>query len=276
MPDPDLAARYQAPLAAWCALRLARRTQSRCWVLGIQGPQGCGKSTLAAGLVEALGRMGLRAATVSIDDFYLTHREQQALAARHPGNPYLLYRGYPGTHDVDLGARVIESVIALGPGDEAVLPAYDKSAQAGRGDRAPEAGWRRVVGPLDALIVEGWMLGFTPVDPEALAPSLRPPNALLADYAAWTRALDAFVRLDVASLETIVTWRVDAERARRARGAVALDEKDARDYAERFLPAYRVYLPGLRTRPPCVDVREIALGEDRMPLASHALGGFRT
>ena len=116
------------------------------------------------------------------------------------------------------------------------------------------------------------MLGFTPVDPEALAPSLRPPNALLADYAAWTRALDAFVRLDVASLETIVTWRVDAERARRARGEVALDEKDARDYAERFLPAYRVYLPGLRTRPPCDDVRGIALGEDRMPLASHALG----
>jgi D-glycerate 3-kinase len=267
IPDPDVATRYQAPLAAWCALRLAQRTHRRCWVLGIQGPQGCGKSTLAAGLVKALGGGGLRAATVSIDDFYLTHMEQRALAAQHPGNPYLLYRGYPGTHDVALGARVIESVIALGPGDEAVLPVYDKSAQAGRGDRAPQAAWRRVVGPLDALIVEGWMLGFRPVDPETLAPSLRAPNALLANYASWTGALDAFVRLDVASLETIVTWRVDAERAQRARGEVALDEKDARDYAERFLPAYRVYLPGLCTRPPCDDVRSIALGEDRMPLA---------
>jgi D-glycerate 3-kinase len=276
MPDPDVAARYHAPLAAWCALRVARRTHRRCWVLGIQGPQGCGKSTLAAALVEALGDRGLRAVTVSIDDFYLTHTEQRALAARHPGNPFLLYRGYPGTHDVALGARVIESVIALGPGDEAVLPAYDKSAQAGRGDRAPQADWRRVVGPLDALIVEGWMLGFTPVDPEALAPSLRAPNALLAEYAAWTRALDAFLRLDVASLETIVTWRVDAERARRARGEGALDETDARDYAERFLPAYRAYLPGLSTRPPCDDVREIALGEDRMPLALHAWDRFRT
>jgi len=245
-------------------------------VLGIQGPQGCGKSTLAASLVEALGALGRRGAAVSIDDFYLTHEQQRALAARHAGNPYLLYRGYPGTHDVALGSRVLASLTTLGAGAETLVPAYDKSAHGGRGDRAPPSNWRRVIGSLDALILEGWLLGFTPVGADSLEPALRAPNEMLAAYAAWNCTLDAFVRLEVASLETIVAWRVDAERARRARGEGALDETDARDYAERFLPAYRAYLPGLSTRPPCDDVREIALGEDRMPLALHAWDRFRT
>jgi len=223
------------------------------------------KSTLAAGLVEALGSLGHRGATVSIDDFYLTHEEQRALAARHAGNPYLCYRGYPGTHDVALGSRVITSLKTLGPGAETLVPAYDKSAHDGRGDRAPRSAWRRVVGSLDVLIVEGWLLGFTPVDADALEPALRAPNAMLAAYAAWNDALDGFVRLDVASLETVVAWRVDAERARRARGESALSDDDARDYIERCLPAYRTYLPGLRTHPPCADVKVIALGEDRSP-----------
>jgi D-glycerate 3-kinase len=255
-------ATLDASLAAWAASRIAAHAR-RPWVLGIQGPQGSGKTTLATALVGVLHGRGLRAAAVSIDDFYLTHDAQRALAARHPGNPYLLYRGYPGTHDVALGTQVLASLVALGAGQETLVPVYLKSAHGGRGDRAPRSGYRRVVGPLDALIVEGWMLGFSPVDPALLEPGLRAPNAYLADYAAWTAALDAFVRLDVEALETIVAWRVDAERASRARGEDALSDDDARDYIERFLPAYRAYLPGLRAQPPCDDVRVLALGEDR-------------
>ncbi len=98
-----------ATLLPWCRRRLERRA-GRPWVLGLQGPQGCGKSTAAAALVEAARDEGRRAVTVSIDDFYLTYAEQRALAERHPGNPYLLYRGYPGTHDVALGGRVIDAL----------------------------------------------------------------------------------------------------------------------------------------------------------------------
>jgi D-glycerate 3-kinase len=258
-------ARYHEALAAWCASRLGARGHSP-WVLGVQGPQGCGKSTLAAALVARLGALGHRGVAVSIDDFYLTRDEQQALAARHPGHPYLLHRGYPGTHDVALGSRVLAALEALGAGEESLVPVYDKAAHGGRGDRAPASAWRRVVGPLDFVILEGWMLGFTPVPPDSLEPDLRAPNALLADYAAWNDALEAFVRLDVASLETVVDWRVDAERARRDRGEVALGDDDARDYIARCLPAYRTYLPGLRSRPPCRDVKAIALGPDRLPV----------
>jgi len=253
-------------LVAWTHERLAA-TPRRPWVLGVQGPQGCGKSTLAAALVDALAAEanGARAVAVSIDDFYLTHDEQSALAARHAGNPYLLYRGYPGTHDVALGARVLDALAALRGGDETLVPSYDKSAHAGRGDRAPREAWRRVRGPVDVLIVEGWMLGFAAVPEASLPePALRPPNEYLAAYAAWTRRLDGFLQLDVASLDTIVRWRVDAERARRELGRPALTDDEARDYIERFLPAYRVYVPPLRARPPCGDARLVMLSDDRV------------
>ncbi len=269
VPDPRRVDHYYAPLGVWLASRLARDAGSarRAFVLGLQGPQGCGKTTLASAIVDALADSGVPGVSVSIDDFYLTHDEQVALAARHPGNPTLLYRGYPGTHDVALGARTLQALATLAPGERTAVPVYDKSAHRGRGDRAPPSSWRQVTGPVDVLILEGWMLGFPPVPEATLEPDLRASNAMLAAYAAWHRQLDAFVSLRVGSLDTIVRWRVDSERARRERGEAALSDEDARDYIDRFLPAYRVYVPALAARPPCDDARWIELGDDRMPVA---------
>ena len=42
--------------------------------------QGCGKTTLVEALEALFARNGLRAASCSIDDFYLTFADQQALA----------------------------------------------------------------------------------------------------------------------------------------------------------------------------------------------------
>jgi D-glycerate 3-kinase len=249
-------------LLSWVAAWLQPKTP-RPWVLGLQGPQGCGKSTAAAALVEGARARGWRAVSVSIDDFYLTHRQQLALAERHAGNPYLVYRGYPGTHDVALGTRVIDALLACGEGTDAMVPVYDKSAHGGRGDRAPESSWRRVTGPLDFVIVEGWMLGFTPVDEALLEPDLVEPNRYLVAYDAWNSRLSALAHLTVESLETIVTWRVDSERARRQRGETALSDEDATDYIRRFLPAYRVYVPRLEAHPPCAEVLRLVLDSSR-------------
>jgi D-glycerate 3-kinase len=237
--------------------------RTRPWVLGIQGPQGCGKSALAAGLVEALSSLGTRAVSVSIDDFYLTYADQCGVAARHAGNPYMLYRGYPGTHDVGLGARTLDALRALRAGDTTTIPTYDKSAHGGRGDRSPLETWPVVAGPLDVIVVEGWMLGFAPVPEETLEPALRTPNTYLAAYSAWTERLDALLAMHVDSFDTVVRWRIDAERARRERGKTALSDEEARDYIQRFRPAYRVYVPELRAHPPCACVRLVTLAGDR-------------
>jgi D-glycerate 3-kinase len=200
---------------------------------------------------------------VSIDDFYLTHDAQQLLARSYPQNPYLEHRGYPGTHDVALGDRVVADLL---DGGTVAIPVYDKSAHGGRGDRAPTSTWRRVHGPFDAVILEGWMLGFRPVPDETLEDTcLVPPNRMLAEYARWHHFLGAFVHLEARSLEDIVGWRIDAEQARRARGAAALSDAEARDYIERFLPAYRLYVPPLRDQPWLKATLHVPLGRDRMP-----------
>ena len=76
------------------------------------------------------------------------------------------------------------------------------------------------------------------------------------------------MHLDVEKLETIVGWRVGAERQRRERGEQALSDDDARDYIERFLPIYAAYVPRLHAHPPCDDFEHIVLGADRMPIAT--------
>ena len=104
-PSDALVADFYLPMAAW----VADHVQDRTLVLGINGAQGTGKSTLARLLRRLVGRMrGLRAALLSLDDLYLSAAERMRRArAIHP---LLVTRGVPGTHDVDLGVRVIHAL----------------------------------------------------------------------------------------------------------------------------------------------------------------------
>jgi D-glycerate 3-kinase len=234
------------PVLFFCAAR-ARTTPTRPLVVGLQAPQGGGKTTLVRHLIACLPDLGLRAAGVSIDDFYLTRAEQLRLAAAHPGNPYLEHRGYPGTHDLDLGVRTLDALRALGPGSTATVrvPVYDKSAHGGRGDRAPESAWRDVTGPIDIVFVEGWMLGFAPVAESALPDAhLVAPNRALAGYSRWHERLDAFVTLRATDPQFVIRWRVEAEAKMAAEGRPALDRAAIEDYVRRFLPAYGLYAKG--------------------------------
>ena len=121
--DPAQASRvyrYYLPVYLWCVARLdAHRSNAApggaCppLVVGLSAPQGCGKTTLVTQLTKLLESDGVRAASVSIDDVYLTGEEQERVAADHPTNTLLRFRGNPGSHDVPLGIATIESLRLL-------------------------------------------------------------------------------------------------------------------------------------------------------------------
>lgn len=114
-------------------------------------------------LSDMFSYCGLPCLSMSLDDFYLTGQEQEALAAAHPTNSILQCRGngepqacsllllHPlmlivvvlvaGTHDVQLFSRTLDH---LQRGLPCALPRYDKSLRGGRGDRLPESQWPRV------------------------------------------------------------------------------------------------------------------------------------
>lgn len=235
-------------------------------MLGFSAPQGAGKTTLTADLLRMADELGLRATGVSIDDFYLTRAEQLALSQRHGGVRFFAHRGYPGTHDVALGTRVLEALKSIGANGEVRVPSYDRSAFMGQGDRRPESSWPRRKGPLDLVVVEGWMLGFLPVAASTLAdPSLGPVNESLKAYSAWTAMLDAFIWLEPTDPRFVVDWRAEAEAQARAAGREAMTDAEVRAFAADFLPAYETYLPTLRGVRPG-PVLHLMIGRDRLPV----------
>jgi D-glycerate 3-kinase len=106
----------------------------------------------------------------SIDDLYLPHDEQVALARSHPTNPLVQHRGVPGTHDIRAGAQLLQALARQET--DVSLPSYDKSAFSGAGDRRPRSEWTIVNPggrrPVDVVIMEGWCVGFRALPDEEL------------------------------------------------------------------------------------------------------------
>lgn len=67
--------------------------------IGLNGVQGAGKTTLVSALARTLQEEnGLETLVCSIDDLYLTHADQVALAREHELNPLVQHRGEPGMY----------------------------------------------------------------------------------------------------------------------------------------------------------------------------------
>jgi D-glycerate 3-kinase len=191
------------------------------FILGVCGAQGSGKSTLAEGLTERLGARGLRAATLSIDDLYLSHAERVLLGETI--HPLFATRGAPGTHDTALGAHLLDHVKG---GQDLVLPRFDKAAD----DPTPTG--TPVEGPLDVLVFEGWCVGARPQLDAALATPInalergedpdaiwrrRANRALATDYADLFSRIDRLVLLAAPGFEVVRDWRLQQEHELRAR-----------------------------------------------------------
>ena len=190
-------------------------------LLGVNGAQGTGKSTLADFLRLATESMfGWNVAVLSIDDFYFTSAERKMLAAEI--HPLLATRGVPGTHDTDMLARCLERLQQLGESERIALPRFDKSID----DRADESRWPVVEGPIDLVILEGWCVG---TQAQSEAELQRPVNALERDedpdgvwrqyvndqlrakYEPIFSELDALIFIGAPNFDAILRWRMEQE-----------------------------------------------------------------
>lgn len=253
-------------LAEWTMRRAAAKRETNpaeAFALGLTGAQGSGKTTLARLLALLLAKQGLRSASLSLDDIYLTYDERQQLQA---SCPFYRFRGPFGTHDVELGLSVLRQLKYCRSGESVRVPVFDKSLQRGAGDRLPPDRWREVAGPLDLVIFEGWCLGARPVADDELAEPInaieaapeyddtrgafrRRLNAELRHYGALFAELDDLAVLHVGSVERIYRWRMQQEQALKRQAGAGMDVATLRSFVDYFLPTTERYILPLGENP---------------------------
>jgi D-glycerate 3-kinase len=239
-------------------------------IIGFLGSQGSGKTTLTALLKLLLELQGQRVLAWSLDDLYLPYADRLALQAQ---DPRLIWRGPPGTHDVALGRQILRQLQA---GGKAAIPRFDKSAQAGVGDRT---GFE-TVGPVDFVLFEGWCVGARPVALEVLAQPVLPDpirgaadrtfaqdmNLALHEYVSLWTMLDRLVVLQLQDYRWSLKWRQQAERQMRSAGLPGMDDGAVQQFVEYFWRSLHpeLFITPLTQEPGWVDW-VIEIGADHQP-----------
>ncbi|CDO94814.1 unnamed protein product [Kluyveromyces dobzhanskii CBS 2104] len=229
----------------------------------ISGPQGSGKSYNSDILFRSLNEKGVKVALTSIDDFYLTHKDQLKLQSSFPENGLLKGRGLPGTHDLavlkETLKRLTDGKANASDAETIQFPVYDKSRFNGEGDRV---GNIEAQLPLECVIIEGWFLGFEAVSDVSLqeaygsAPRgsallrhelahLRQVNEWLIEYAAvlWdNKSLDSIgIKFATDDTNNVYKWRLQQERALVASQGQGMGDAQVKSFVDRYMPCYELY-----------------------------------
>ncbi|MGZ3171603.1 MAG: kinase [Croceibacterium sp.] len=252
---------YWRPLAD----QIARRANAtRPLLVGFNGAQGSGKTTLCRFLELLLAERDLNAVTLSLDDLYLPRAERKQAAADH--HPLFATRGVPGTHDVELSMAILDRLLSRKPTD---LPIFDKATD----DRAP--GTRHVEGPVDVVLFEGWCVGAAPQSAAALREPVntlerdedprgtwrREVNRRLAtDYAELFARIDLLIMLKVPDFDAVHANR-RLQEAKLSGGPAVMDEAAL----ERFLAHYQRLTEWMFTEMPARADILVEIGRDQRP-----------
>lgn len=201
------------PLTARISKMQAARQQPL--VVGINGAQGTGKSTLAKAVAIMLeNQYHLKTTTLSLDDFYLSRQARQQLG--NSIHPLLSTRGVPGTHDISQALTTLQQL--RGDNGDVSLPGFDKS----RDDCVAPQNRRHTCTPRDVIILEGWCVGVLPQDTESLKTPVNVLEAeedadgrwrhyvndcLAREYQNLFASIDYLVMLKAPSFDCVLAWR---------------------------------------------------------------------
>jgi D-glycerate 3-kinase len=215
-----------------------------------------------------LAERGVRAVTLSLDDFYLGRAARQQLA--ETVHPLLVTRGVPGTHDVGLLENTLDRLLS---GGFCEVPRFDKS----RDDRVVKTKWMEM-GGADIVLLEGWCVGCIAESEAAL---VEPVNRLEAEedadgswrryvnqrlngeYAGLFARLDYLLMLEAPSLDAVLEWRTQQEQklALKMPGRAVMSDAAIRRFVQHY---QRITLNSLAALPARADY-VLRLGEDHRP-----------
>lgn len=225
------------------------------------GGQGTGKTTLAKILSLILGHLGYRTLSLSLDDLYKTYSDRLALQQQ---DPRFIWRGPPGTHDIQLGLQVLDRLRQSDPNSPIEIPRFDKSAWHGAGDR----GTPEIVNGADIVLFEGWFVGVRPIDPSNFD---RPPlpintfedrkfaidmNTRLQEYLPLWDKLDRLIILYPIDYRLSQQWRKDAEHQMIATGKTGMTDLQIEQFVEYF---WKSLHPDLFIKPLIQDSQRVDL-----------------
>ena len=208
---------------------------------------------------------------LSIDDLYLPYDLQKKHAASHRKNPLIQHRGQPSTHDITLATSVFSD---LRNGNVTQIPAYDKSANRGQGDRVAREQWPTVnqSGGVKTMIVifEGWCVGFRALPDQALKKAWENArkqqrdgdysgrlgftnfediefiNEALRGYDQLTGQLDLLIHIDAEDPQFVYKWRIQQETAMRESKGSGMTEDEVIGFVDGYYPSYELYTETLR------------------------------
>jgi D-glycerate 3-kinase len=236
------------------------QSQKSCPLIqGFLGGQGVGKTTLTKLLTLILRHLGHQTISFSLDDLYLPYRDRLQLQQH---DPRLIRRGPPGTHDLELGLRVLQQLRQNQ--FPVAIPQFDKSAFNGAGDRTAPI----LVTEADIVLFEGWFVGVPPIDPSSFeaAPApivterdrqfARDMNEQLRDYLPLWHLLDRLIVLYSPNYQLSKQWRKQAEHKMINQGKVGMIDSEIDDFVEYFWKALH---PQLFLQPLLKDSDRVSL-----------------
>lgn len=189
-------------------------------VVGVNGCQGSGKSTLCAFIEFYLSEhYNIHPVTLSLDDFYLSRQQRAKLASDI--HPLFATRGVPGTHDMATLTSVLNKLKQQDLGF--AIPRFNKATD----NPQPIDGWTLIDKPVDLVLIEGWCWGTRPQSPYQLS---EPVNSLERDEdetGVWRQysdqvleqaflplynLVDFWIMLKAPSFDCVFDWRLEQEQ----------------------------------------------------------------
>ena len=183
------------------------------YFIGLTGGQGSGKTTLSIFIQKILEDVfKKRSVGFSIDDIYKTKEEREKIAKKI--HPLCSVRGVPGTHNIGLGNKTIDSLFRAQSNTYTYIPSFSKILDM----HHPKKDWRKYKGRPDFIFFDAWCGGAKPIPDKKWRPPLnklekeKDPdqvwarwsnNELAGDYQKLFYRFDKLIFIQVAKMENV-------------------------------------------------------------------------